>query len=148
MPALVSYQVPTQEDTELAVESSRLLAACIGKGESACLRLHNGNELLQVPVKAIRLLVDILDAMARGDAVSLIPIHKELTTQEAANILNVSRPYLVKLIEAGEIPFHKNGVRRRVFFKDLMEYKQKRDQASMLLLDELTAEAQEFEMGY
>ncbi|MDX9989544.1 helix-turn-helix domain-containing protein [Thiothrix unzii] len=148
MPALVSYQVPTQEDTELAVESSRLLAACIGKGESACLRLHNGNELLQVPVKAIRLLVDILDAMARGDAVSLIPIHKELTTQEAANILNVSRPYLVKLMEAGEIPFHKNGVRRRVFFKDLMEYKQKRDQASMLLLDELTAEAQEFEMGY
>ena len=86
--------------------------------------------------------------MARGDAVSLIPIHKELTTQEAANILNVSRPYLVKLMEAGEIPFHKNGVRRRVFFKDLMEYKQKRDQASMLLLDELTAEAQEFEMGY
>ena len=148
MPALVSYQVPTQEDTELAVESSRLLAACIGKGESACLRLHNGNELLQVPVKAIRLLVDILDAMARGDAVSLIPIHKELTTQEAANILNVSRPYLVKLIEAGEIPFHKNGVRRRVFFKDLMEYKQKRDQASMLLLDELTAEAQEFDVGY
>ncbi|QTR48996.1 helix-turn-helix domain-containing protein [Candidatus Thiothrix anitrata] len=148
MPALVSYQVPTQEDTELAVESSRLLAACIGKGESACLRLHNGNELLQVPVKAIRLLVDILDAMARGDAVSLIPIHKELTTQEAANILNVSRPYLVKLMEAGEIPFHKNGVRRRVFFKDLMEYKQKRDQANMLLLDELTAEAQEFEMGY
>lgn len=148
MPALVSYQIPTQEDTELAVESSRLLAACIGKGESACLRLHNGNELLQVPVKAIRLLVDILDAMARGDAVSLIPIHKELTTQEAANILNVSRPYLVKLMEAGEIPFHKNGVRRRVFFKDLMEYKQKRDQASMLLLDELTAEAQEFEMGY
>ena len=148
MPALVSYQIPTQEDTELAVESSRLLAACIGKGESACLRLHNGNELLQVPVKAIRLLVDILDAMARGDAVSLIPIHKELTTQEAANILNVSRPYLVKLMEAGEIPFHKNGVRRRVFFKDLMEYKQKRDQASMLLLDELTADAQEFEMGY
>lgn len=148
MPALVSYQVPTQEDTELAVESSRLLAACIGKGESACLRLHNGNELLQVPVKAIRLLVDILDAMARGDAVSLIPIHKELTTQEAANILNVSRPYLVKLMEAGEIPFHKNGVRRRVFFKDLMEYKQKRDQASMLLLDELTAEAQEFDVGY
>lgn len=74
MPALVSYQVPTKEDTDLAVESSRLLAACIGKGESACLSLHNGNELLQVPVKAIRLLVDILDAMARGDAVSLIPM--------------------------------------------------------------------------
>lgn len=71
-----------------------------------------------------------------------------LTTQEAANILNVSRPYLVKLIENGEIPFHKNGVRRKVLFKDLMEYKQKRDNASMVLLDELTAEAQAFNMGY
>ncbi len=148
MTALSSYQMPTQEDAVLAVESSRLLAACIGKGDSACLRLHDGDEVLQVPVKAIRLLVDILDAMARGDAVSLIPIHKELTTQEAANLLNVSRPYLVKLIENGEIPFHKNGVRRKVLFKDLMEYKHKRDQASMALLDELTAEAQEFDMGY
>lgn len=148
MTALSSYQMPTQEDAVLAVESSRLLAACIGKGDSACLRLHDGDEVLQVPVKAIRLLVDILDAMARGDAVSLIPIHKELTTQEAANLLNVSRPYLVKLIENGEIPFHKNGVRRKVLFKDLMEYKHKRDQASMALLDELTAEAQDFDMGY
>lgn len=148
MSALMSYQIPTQEDAALAVESSRLLAACIGKGESACLRLHDGSDVLQVPVKAIRLLVDILDAMARGDAVSLVPIHKELTTQEAANLLNVSRPYLVKLMEGGEIPFHKNGVRRRVLFKDVMEYKQKRDRASMLLLDELTAEAQEFGMGY
>ncbi|MBU0655333.1 MAG: helix-turn-helix domain-containing protein [Gammaproteobacteria bacterium] len=148
MSALMSYQIPTPEDTKLAVESSRLLAACIGKGESACLRLHDGDEMLQVPVKAIRLLVDILDAMARGDAVSLIPIHKELTTQEAANILNVSRPYLVKLLENNEIPFHKNGVRRKVLFKDLMEYKQTRDQQSMALLDELTAEAQELDMGY
>ncbi|MBO0611794.1 helix-turn-helix domain-containing protein [Thiothrix fructosivorans] len=148
MTALMSYQIPTQEDAALAVESSRLLAACIGKGESACLRLHDGNDVMQVPVKAIRLLVEILDAMARGDAVSLIPIHRELTTQEAANILNVSRPYLVKLIESGEIPFHKNGVRRKVLFKDLMEYKQKRDRESMVLLDELTAEAQELDMGY
>ena len=148
MTALMSYQIPTPEDAVLAVESSRLLAACIGRGETACLRLHDGDEVLQVPVKAIRLLMDILDAMARGDAVSLIPIHRELTTQEAANLLNVSRPYLVKLIENGEIPFHKNGVRRKVLFKDLMEYKQKRDQASLALLDELTAEAQEFDMGY
>lgn len=148
MSAAMNLQIPTQEDTQLAVESSRLLAACIGKGDSACLRLHDGDTMVQVPVKAIYLLVDILEAMARGDAVSIIPIHKELTTQEAANILNVSRPYLVKLIEAGEIRFHKNGVRRKVLFKDLMEYKQKRDQESMTLLDELTAEAQELGMGY
>lgn len=148
MSALISYQIPTPEDARLAVESSRLLATCIGKGESACLRLREGDEILQVPVKAIRLLVDILEAMARGDAVSLIPIHKELTTQEAANLLNVSRPYLVKLMEKGDIPFHKNGVRRKVLFKDLMEYKQQRDQSTRELLDDLTAEAQELDMGY
>lgn len=71
-----------------------------------------------------------------------------LTTQESATILNVSRPYLVKLIENGEIPFHESGGKRKVLFKDLMEYKQKRDDASIVLLDELTAEAQAFNMGY
>ncbi len=148
MTALMNLQIPSPEDTTLALESSRLLAACIGKGDTAYLRLHDGDEVLQVPIKAIHLLVEILDTMARGDAVSLIPIHKELTTQEAANILNVSRPYLVKLIENGEIPHRKNGVRRKVLFKDLMEYKQKRDKASLELLDELTAEAQSLDMGY
>ena len=148
MTALRSYQIPTQEEAALAVESSRLLAACIGKGESASLRLHNGNEVLQVPVKAIRLLVDILEAMARGDAISLIPVHAELSTQEAANLLNVSRPYLVKLLEKGAIPYLKVGVRRKVLFKDLMEYKQKSTQTRRELLDQLAKEAQEWDMGY
>jgi excisionase family DNA binding protein len=148
MSALKSYQMPTQEEAALAVESSRLLAACIGKGESASLRVHNGNEVLQVPVKAIRLLVDILEAMARGDAISLIPVQAELSTQEAANLLNVSRPYLVSLLEKGMIPHHKVGVRRRVLFKDLMEYKQKSTQASRELLSQLVEEAQELDMGY
>lgn len=125
MTALRSYQIPTQEEAALAVESSRLLAACIGKGDNAALPLQNGTDVLQIPVKAIRLLVDILEAMARGEAISLIPIHAELSTQEAANLLNVSRPYLVKLLENGTIPHHKVGVRRKVLFKDLMEYKQK-----------------------
>jgi len=144
----LSYQVPTPEEARLAVESSRLLAACIGKGDNACLRLHDGDEMLQVPVKAIRLLVDILDAMARGDAVSLVPVHKELTTQEAANILNVSRPYLVKQLENGAIPFHKVGVRRKILFKDLIAYMQQRDQESQTILDQLVEEAQEQDMGY
>ena len=143
-----NYQIPTQEDAQLAVESSRLLAACIGKGESATLRLHDGDETFQVPVKAIRMLVDILNAMAHGDAVSLMPVHKELTTQEAANILNVSRPYLVKQLEKGAIPYHKVGVRRKILFKDLMAYMEARDKESHALLDELAEEAQALDMGY
>ena len=141
-------QIPTPEDTQLAEESSRLLAACIGKGETACLRLYEGDEVFQVPVKAIRLLVDILNTMARGDAVSLVPVHKELTTQEAANLLNVSRPYLVKLLEEGVIPFHKVGVRRRIFFKDLITFKQQKLQDSLTVLDELAALSQADDLGY
>ena len=143
-----SYQIPTQEDAELAQESSRLLAALVGKGDSAQLRLHDGDETFNIPVKAVRLLVDILESMARGDAVSLVPVHKELTTQEAANILNVSRPYLVKQLEKGDIPHHKVGVRRKVYFQDLMDYMQRRSDESQDILDTMTEEAQELEMGY
>ncbi len=144
----MSYHIPTQEDAALAVASSRSLSGSIGKSKSTSIRLDNSNEVLEVPATALRILVDILDTMAKGEAVSIIPVHKELTTQEAATILNVSRPYLVKLIESGEMPFHKVGTRRRILFKDLMDYKQKRDKESMALANELTAEAQELGMGY
>lgn len=78
----------------------------------------------------------------------LIPIHAELTTQEAADILNVSRPFLIKLIESSEIPCRKVGRHRRIRFEDLMNYKQQIDSARMQALDELASQAQELNMGY
>ena len=142
-------QLPTESETRMAGESSRLLAACIGHGEAARLRVINGGQdVIEVPVSALKMLVEILDEMAQGNAVSIVPIHAELTTQEAADFLNVSRPYLVGLLESGLLPFHKVGTHRRVRFKDLMAYREKSQNARRNALDALTKQAQELGMGY
>ena len=86
--------------------------------------------------------------LADGNSVSVVPVHAELTTQEAADLLNVSRPHFVKLLEDGLIPFHRAGKHRRVKFADLMHYKQERQRISTEALDELAQQAQELGMGY
>lgn len=99
-------------------------------------------------MSALRLLVDVLTEIGEGNAVSIIPIHAELTTQEAADVLNVSRPFLAQLLERGEIPFHKIGPRRRVRYQDVIAYKERIDAERSKTLDELAEQAQVHKMGY
>jgi excisionase family DNA binding protein len=139
---------PTEQEAQLAKESSRLLAACIGQGPTAKLRVIDGEGEFEVPVGALRMLVDILGHMAQGHAINLVPIHAELTTQEAADFLNVSRPFLVGLLEKNELPYRKVGTHRRILFKDLLAYRERTTQQSKQLADELAGQAQDLGLGY
>ncbi len=134
--------LPTAQEAELARSSSRLLAACIGRGPTARLRVIDGDGEIEVPVSALRMLVDILANMAEGNAISIVPIHAELTTQQTADFLGVSRPYLVGVIERGELPHHKVGTHRRVYFRDLLAYRDRQLTLAKQAFAEMTTEAQ------
>jgi excisionase family DNA binding protein len=141
--------LPTDAEAHLARTSSRLLAACMGHGETARLRVIDGDQgIIEIPVSALRLLIDILAQMAEGNGVTIVPVHAELTTQQAADFLNVSRPYLVGLLEGKELPFHKVGTHRRVLFKDLLAYRERSRLDMDQALDQLAQQAQEHGLGY
>jgi len=152
MPLEVLEPVTTTEDeSRQAQESVRRLAPHLSTRRGLRMQiLEDGHpeETLAIPASALRLLASILTEMAQGNAVTLIPIHAEMTTQQAADFLNVSRPFLVGLLEKGEIPYRKVGTHRRVLFRDLRDYKHRLDAARHGALDELAAQAQELGMGY
>lgn len=143
--------IPKEHDIALASQSSKELAALFPKKEKdfhMLVKVNNHETQITFPFSAIKLLLQILTQMAEGNAVTLIPIHAELTTQEAANLLNVSRPFLIKLLEKGQIPFHKIGTHRRIRFIDLIHFKANSNKASQKALDELVKQAQELDLGY
>lgn len=113
-------------------------------GTRALIRLNE--EQIAIPESVYQVLRQVVRAFVLGQSISIIPQQREITTQEAADFLNVSRPYLVKLLEQGEIPYIKVGTHRRVRFEDLKNYKELRDAERGHLLDQLTQESQD--MGF
>ncbi len=139
---------PTTEEAKLALESSQRLAKLFGGKTRRTVRCRfeaaNGEEeTVAIPEAAFRLLGSILAEMAKGNAVTLIPVHAELTTQEAADLLTVSRPFLVEQLEKGAIPHRMVGTHRRVRFSDLMDYKHTMERRRREALDALSALDQE-----
>ena len=142
----VTPTLPSEADAVLAKETSRVLASHLRHRSPMELRIlgdPSPGGRVKLPVSALRLLVRILEEMARGNAVTVIPVHAELTTQEAAEMLNISRPSLIQVLDEGKIDYRRVGTHRRVRFESLMKYKRGAEAARRVALKELAAYDQE-----
>ena len=141
---------PTEAEADLARRAAGRLAARVADGTPLRLRLEGDapEEALELPPSAVALLRDALEALAAGRGVAVVVQEAELTTVEAAEVLGVSRPYLIRLLEERRIPHRKVGRHRRVRADDVMAYKAAIDAEREAVLDRLAAEAQAQGMGY
>lgn len=141
----LEYAIPTEQDSARAREATAKIIPYVRAGKA--LKVFGSGdaseETIVLPAFAAPLIQKVLEAIAAGHGVTIIPQHAELTTMEAADILNVSRPYLIKLLESGDIPYRKVGRHRRVMVEDLMSYKEKSDKQSRAAMDELVSLSQE-----
>ena len=120
----------------------------MGTDKAIEVRVAGKEEPLLLPASSLRLLADILVQMAEGNAVTVLPVETELSTQQAADVLNVSRPYLVKLLDEGKLPHRTVGSRPHVLLCDVLAYKKGVEAARAKVLEELAAQAQDLNMGY
>lgn len=148
-------RLDNKEDLELAKAAQRCIVSALDHSRAVNIAIveegvKNTEDapLLKLPPKVLRLIADLLGAMAQGKAVTVVPKELDVTTQEAAMFLNVSRPYFVRLLDQGKLPFHKVGTHRRVRFEDVVKYKEARQQGARNALQELADQAQELDMGY
>lgn len=147
--------VPHTPSSKVAAEARQALRALTGvRGKRAARTVRVQPEgagkavSVTMPREAFDLLLEILGQMANGNAVTVVPVHAELTTQQAADLLNVSRPHLVSLLDEGKIAFRLVGTHRRIRVADLLDFKRKDAAYRKSVLDELTAEAERHGLGY
>lgn len=162
MPALIDHDQKKEAAKDVsstealrraAHDASRQLASFLASNDEPLVRVQiapeaDADTTMLLPTAAIQKLHEILLEIARGNSVTVIPMSSELTTQQAADVLDVSRPFLIERLEQGEIPYRKVGTHRRVRLSDLMAYKQTMDRNRLNALEELSAQAQELGMGY
>ena len=129
------------------IELRDQIDALFGEAQKPCLLSPDG-ERIEIPESAFEALRIVIDAMADGRSITLVPHDKELTTQEAADILHVSRPHLIKLLDRGDLPFHRVGTHRRIRIEDVLTYRDRRDAERNAALDELTKLSEELPGGY
>ena len=148
-------RLESKEEVELAKAAQRCIVSALDHSRAFNIAIvEEGMEtlddspLLKLPPKVLRLIAELLGALAQGKAVTIMPKELDVTTQEAARFLNVSRPYVIGLLEANKMPYHKVGTHRRIRFEDLVRYKEDRMIASDNAIQALVDQAQELELGY
>tara|TARA_R110001592_G_scaffold44230_1_gene142552 strand:- start:2358 stop:2816 length:459 start_codon:yes stop_codon:yes gene_type:complete len=148
----IESKLPSPEEAALAKISSQELSGFIETKSDTQLLSVTGDDgvshSVKMPVSALRFLVDVLTELGDGNTVKLVPIHAELTTQEGGDLLNISRPTFVKLLDDGLIPFSYTGNRRKVKYVDVQDYKVKLERDRLSSLDKLSALDQELQLGY
>ena len=148
----IESKLPSPEEAALAKISSQELSGFIETKSDTQLLSVTGDDgvshSVKMPVSALRFLVDVLTELGDGNTVKLVPIHAELTTQEGGDLLNISRPTFVKLLDDGLIPFSYTVNRRKVKYVDVQDYKVKLERDRLSSLDKLSALDQELQLGY
>lgn len=146
--------LPKMRDIALAeaalAHMSKFMSQDGGKDIHFVLQRSHSREAIEfslTPV-VVDLIFRTIVHISKGDAVTIVPFHAELTTQDAANFLNVSRPFLIQLLEREKIPFRKVGRHRRILFEDLVKYKARSKDKGRKIREKLTEEAQDLDMGY
>jgi len=148
-----NIQKVTKSDQKIALSSIEFLEkseakAMKSKSNIVNIKIQGSDELVAIPLKALKLLTSILSNMSEGRSIALLPTDAEISTQQAAEILNVSRPHVIKLLEKGDIPYKMVGSHRRVLLPDILSYESKFKKKRRKQLNNLAAEAQKLNLGY
>lgn len=146
-----ALELPSEETSRVAGEAVRSLSDVQRHRRPTLVEVvadGDSGARVTVPLDAFELLMEVLTHLSNGHGVTVMPVKAELTTQQAADLLNVSRPFLVKLLDSGELPHRKVGTHRRVLLSDVVKYKQIDDAKRKDAADALAAEAQELGLGY
>jgi excisionase family DNA binding protein len=142
MIAPTEQDIPTEQDVRLIKDLETFLDE---RAPQHAQLVGPTGETRDIPEPLYRLLRRVLPAMAQGAAIGVFPIHQELTTQQAADLLNISRPSFIKLLDGREIPYERSpGGHRRVRFADVLAYKQRRSQARHAALADIAAIGQQY----
>jgi excisionase family DNA binding protein len=141
------------DDQRMALRSMsglKRVSSCLRAASSSGVKImiEESGEFITVPKKALSLLITILSNMSEGKSITLIPTDSEVSTQQAADMLSVSRPHLVKLLEGGTIPFRKVGSHRRILLRDLIAYENGLRKTREAQLQFLADQAQDLNLGY